>query len=231
MTRLHIGVCGYATAGKDVVADVLVDRFGFVKVNMSDALDRYLQVLDPMVTGESVSDLHREFGLDLTAPPRRYSEIRREMSLTKAKRLPEVRRLMQKLGTEVGRDIDPMLWVNVMKRNAAQHDYVVTTGIRYPEEADAVDVLIHVTRPGVGPLNDHTSENLDAIFARANYQLPNSETLEHFQGLIVEFFTNVKPVEWMVERYGNPRIDPSRLDWRNDFASRRMFGAGSYDVV
>lgn len=45
---MRIGLTGYAKSGKDEVADVLATEYGFVKVNMSDAINNYLCILDPI---------------------------------------------------------------------------------------------------------------------------------------------------------------------------------------
>ncbi len=162
---MRIGICGYATAGKDEVAKIFKD-LGCVSIGMSDALNYYLQILNPYV----VSD---EEGVE------RYADIVARVGYTGAKaQYPEVRRLLQTLGTEVGRRIDPDMWVKELVKRADRHEHTVTTGIRYPNEADAMDVLIHVERPGVGPLNGHSSEDIGPVIERAHYSIVNNGTLE-----------------------------------------------------
>lgn len=172
---MHIGITGYAESGKDVVADILVEKFGFVKIGMSDALDRYLMILDPYV------DLY--LGLCM----RKYSEIRMTDSYVEAKKIPEVRRLLQVLGTEVGRSMDPDIWVKELKKSAAEHINVVTTGIRFQNEFDAMDLVIWVDR-GRGPLNDHESENLKDIFAQSHYKIENFGTIQDLEKAVVDWF-------------------------------------------
>jgi hypothetical protein len=170
---MRVGICGYASSGKDVVADALVENFGFVRVNMSDALDRYLMILDPYVLTQQYRNV-------------RYSELRSEVDYTTAKRNPEVRRLLQKLGTEVGRSIDPDIWIKELDKEAPKHDRVVTTGIRYLNEAAPLDFLIHVDRPGIGPANDHSSESIDAIIALANITFRNDDTIGDLHRQVIE---------------------------------------------
>jgi hypothetical protein len=173
---MRVGICGYAGSGKDVVADVLVTEYGFVRVNMSDALDRYLQVLNPWVHPAGFVHLG-----DI-----RYADLRGLLNYTEAKRIPEVRRLLQALGTDVGRAIDPEMWLKELEKEAARHDKVVTTGIRFLNEAAPLDYLVHVERPGVGPANDHVSESIDPIIAISSITLRNDGTIEDLQNQVRE---------------------------------------------
>jgi len=166
---MRIGLTGYATAGKDVVADVLVEEYGFVKVNMSDALDKYLQILNPYVPS-LIGGSHI-----------RYQKLREYYDYVEAKQFPEVRRLLQALGTEVGRSIDPDMWVKELEKEASKHEHVVTTGVRYPNEIAEGMTLIRVRRPGVGPINDHTSEDLEPVFAHVEFTIENDGTVEDLQ--------------------------------------------------
>jgi hypothetical protein len=176
---MRVGITGYATAGKDVIADVLTSEFDFVKVNMSDPLDHYLQVLDPIVTFWADHNIGmRSVG---------YRRMREKMSYTDAKKNVGVRRLLQRLGTDVGRDIDPDMWVKVMVRNTQPWidagGHTVTTGIRFANEAAAMDRLIYVHRPGVGPANDHPSEDMTGVFAQAHLTITNNGTVDDLRDI------------------------------------------------
>jgi len=140
---MRVGICGFATSGKDVAASALVDERGFVRVNMSDALRRDMIILDPFIGPEGV----------------RLSDALRVMSYDSVKhKFPEFRRLLQIYGTDVWRSIDPDTWVRRAATESARHERVVTTGIRFLNELDGIDVLVHVVRPGVGPVNAHPSD-------------------------------------------------------------------------
>jgi len=76
--------------------------------------------------------------------------------------VPDVRRLLQRLGTEAGRDI---LGVNIWVDTAfarVDNDKVVVTDVRFPNEADGIrqrgGEVVRIERPGVGPRNNHPSE-------------------------------------------------------------------------
>lgn len=157
------GLGGLARAGKDTVADYLVSGYGFVKIGMSDPLWDVLLTLDPVV----------EFvytGLEHVTPERRVSDILDMLNddRTEAKsQFPEIRRLLQVLGTEVGRAIDEDLWVNLMLDKVTETmnrgSSVVVTGIRFPNELEAIGaaggwtVWVERAAEGVGAGN-HASE-------------------------------------------------------------------------
>lgn len=98
----------------------------------------------------------------------RYSELYRNVGYEESKRNPEVRRLYQTLGTEVGRNmIGENVWVDRMvatvKPALAAGSDTVVTGMRYRNEMDAIlaagGLTVWVHRPGVGPVNGHSSDN------------------------------------------------------------------------
>jgi hypothetical protein len=75
----------------------------------------------------------------------------------------DVRGLLQRMGTEVGREmISQTIWVDLAMKEAAKHDLVVITDVRFPNEAEAIKaqggVLWRIQRPYVGPANTHPSE-------------------------------------------------------------------------
>ena len=154
MSGRIIGIGGYAGAGKDAVADILENKHGFYRTFMSAPVHEMLCVLDP--------EIEVRHGVVF-----RYSELIRQLGYARAKELPEVRRLLQVLGTEVGRDmIDPDIWVLQMHEKLSSYkpdDNIVVTGIRFQNEADMIrrlqGELWWVMRPGYGPVNAHPSDN------------------------------------------------------------------------
>jgi hypothetical protein len=184
-----IGIGGLLYAGKDAVGDYLVDEHDWAKLGMSDSLNLALLTLNPMipcnvVEGQLVSEGHirGEF-----VP---YQYLHREIGYVEAKKNPEVRRLLQALGTEVGRElIDNNVWVDMTRRRIrtlrAEGVSVIVTGMRFPNELDMIreegGELWWVSRPGVEGGNtltgSHASENsvgaqdFDTI-------IPNVGTLE-----------------------------------------------------
>lgn len=150
-TKMVIGLGGYAFAGKDAAADVLV-KLGWKKTYMSKKLRESLLALDPYIPEHD----------------KRYSELDTVLGYEDAKKIPEVRSLLQKLGTEVGRNLyGEDFWVDLMHREVAGYlaegHSVAVTGIRYLNELNAIwnlgGINIWVERPGFEAVNGHSSEN------------------------------------------------------------------------
>lgn len=139
-----VGVGGKLRAGKDTVADLLVEKHGYSKTFMSETLAEALYRLDPLVP-DIESDEH--------VP---YRSVVDRVGYTEAKKIPEVRRLLQALGTEVGRELlGEDIWTTAARRRIeslrAEGKPVVITGIRFPNEAAMVrelgGVLVWIERP------------------------------------------------------------------------------------
>lgn len=152
-----IGLSGYARSGKDSVADILCRDHGFVRVAFADPIRESLYALNPLVWHDDegavrVQDVVDEYGWD------GYKDSLWGL---------EIRRLLQKLGTEVGREIIlDEVWVEIALRRIdaliVQGKSVVITDMRFVNEADFFygygAEIWRVDRPGVGPANDHASE-------------------------------------------------------------------------
>ncbi len=143
-----IALTGYAGSGKSTVAQYLVEKHGYTRIKFAGPLKSMMRALG---LGE------REIEGDLKEAPCRLLGGK------------SPRQAMQLLGTEWGRDlIHPELWVNVAMANAAavldQGGRVVFDDTRFPNEVAAVrdmgGKVFRVTRPGVGPVNTHASDNI-----------------------------------------------------------------------
>ncbi|MGL4998004.1 MAG: 5' nucleotidase, NT5C type [Cetobacterium sp.] len=192
------GVGGLLRAGKDTVADCLVEEYGWVKMGMSEPLADALYALNPIIEVPGmmiVSKTEKQLTYQ-----KRYQELVDEVGYTEAKTNPEVRRLLQVLGTEVGREmIDENVWADIAYRNIESHlkagRSVVLTGVRFQNELDMIHKFgntghsIFVTRPDVeaeaGALGGHTSET---SLSAEDFQtvLDNSATIEDLQKKVNE---------------------------------------------
>lgn len=150
-----ISFSGYAFAGKDTLADLLVENDGYAKTYMSKPLEKALLTLNPLIPLMN--------GLVVA-----YSALHADVGYDESKKNPEVRRLLQLLGTEIGREMfDQNVWVNIAENEI--HELwstgtpVTITGVRYPNEMAMVrqngGVTIWIERPGYKPVNSHTSDN------------------------------------------------------------------------
>jgi hypothetical protein len=159
-----IGFGGYATSGKDTAADILVNKYGYKKLYMSQVLEQALLALDPIIT-VTANPFHRLDKDPLTVI--RYQEIHSKYGYDNSKQIEEVRTLLQKLGTEVGRNIlGENVWVDAVFSQAdklmSEGFDVCVCGIRYGNELDAITsrkgLATWVDR-GLAPVNSHTSDN------------------------------------------------------------------------
>lgn len=142
-----IGLAGYARSGKDVFARFVVEH-GYEQRAFATPLKGILYALDPTVHIDeghaTIQRLVDAFGWDA------------------AKGHGEVRMLLQRLGTEGGRQhLGEDVWVDALFKSPSS-GRVVVTDVRFPNEADAIrrrgGVVARVTRPGVRPVNAHRSE-------------------------------------------------------------------------
>lgn len=154
-----IALCGYPGVGKDEIAKYLVEKHGFVRVSFADPMRQALLALDPHV-------VHPDDG---TCEP--LSAIIDRLGWDQAKRLyPHIRYYLQRMGTEAGRDIHGSnCWVNLavdcIEAAIASVRGVVVTDMRFSNEhqvlASRDALMVHVTRPGFGQVNNHISEQMD----------------------------------------------------------------------
>lgn len=151
MPRKLIGLVGYAGAGKDAAAEGLV-QIGWERVAFADPLRQMALAIDPYIPCHAgVSG--------------RLSSYVEAMGWPKAKQHPEVRRLLQAIGTEAVREIiGPNTWVELARKKICDSTKsIVVTDVRFANEAAMIrglgGVLVRVVRPGIGPINNHVSDS------------------------------------------------------------------------
>lgn len=150
-----IGLSGFAGAGKDEAAKALV-RQGYTRIAFADVLRDIAVAINPYVyeRADDDEDIHVF---------RRLSNVIRNYGWDDAKNeFPDVRRLLQRLGTEAGRNIlGENIWVDTAFKHA-DSDKIVVTDVRFPNEAEGIrdrgGRVVRIERPGTGPRNDHPSE-------------------------------------------------------------------------
>lgn len=151
-----IGLTGYAQSGKDTVAALLVEHYGFKRVAFADKIRDLLLEMDPPVPMEDgkvvgLQNLVEVYGWD------------------EAKQNPIVRSMLQNLGVGARKVFGKNHWVVEVFKDMDMYDtdYVITD-VRFANEAEFIRTfngnIWRVTRPGVGPVNGHVSESeLDSI--------------------------------------------------------------------
>lgn len=122
MKPLLIGVTGYARYGKDTVGKILTEHHGYRRIGFADNVRKAALALDPIIersTGARLSEVVALHGWEY------------------AKELHEVRRTLQRMGTEVGRNhFGRDVWINMALKGV--QEYTVVTDVRFPNEAEAI---------------------------------------------------------------------------------------------
>jgi len=149
----NIGLLGRAGAGKDTAAVELRKRYGYVRVAFADPIKEVAFAVDPIVH---------------TQPePLRLSQVVHNLGWDAAKReFPEVRRLLQRIGLEAGRDVlGPSVWLDIAMdriRGLNRFNPIVVTDVRFRNEAETLRLagfaLVWIDRPGTED-GDHPSEH------------------------------------------------------------------------
>jgi hypothetical protein len=179
-----IGINGYAGSGKDTVGTILqqIDRDSHWEIKKWAGK---LKQVAELLTGIPVEKFEDQEFKKTNLGKQWNDRINNPMS---------VRDFLQKLGTEGLRDgLHTNTWVNALMAdykcvpadrapNGWDCDNWIITDTRFPNEAQAIKdaggIIIRVTRPGIGPVNDHPSEtglnqwNFD-------YEIQNDGTLEN----------------------------------------------------
>ena len=120
-----IGLTGYAQHGKDTVANILVDVYGYTKLSFAEPLRQLALRLNPYVLK------------DWPGIAWRYSDLLEHAGYELAKtEWPEVRRILQELGTGVRDILGEDVWVQAAeKAMLSVPGKVVFTDVRVPNEA------------------------------------------------------------------------------------------------
>lgn len=147
-----IGLSGYAQSGKDTIAKHLVENYGYNRVAFADLLRQALYNLDPVIT-----DLPELPGVHLASTVDHLGwELTKQSS-------PQVRRMLQRMGTEVGRNMfGSDFWVEQAFKNVYSGSKTVFTDVRFPNEYHKVKSyfgkVFRVEKPGIEAVNAHISE-------------------------------------------------------------------------
>ena len=148
-----IGLAGHAGAGKDTAARYLVARYGFVQSSFASPIHDMAALMLEQIGLSDHWLRHRVFK-ERTIPELGFSP----------------RALMQTLGTEVGRALNPDVWVRHLEarlgltaQGAPVHDRIVVSDVRFLNEAYRVrakgGIVVRLTRPQAqGQARQHVSE-------------------------------------------------------------------------
>lgn len=185
-----IGLMGVAGSGKDTVAKYLAD-YGYGRLAFADAVKQMAVAINPWVGDERTET----FSL--------LADIVEQEGWDTAKKLVDVRRLLQRIGTEAVRDIVGYdTWVNIIDRKVREawsHNLLkrpqdgpprfALTDCRFPNEAEWITsmggVVWRITRPHETIADPtHPSESLLQSIT-PDVTIHNTGTLEDLQNAVV----------------------------------------------
>lgn len=191
-----IALSGFARAGKDETAKVLVEEFGFTQVAFADKLRDMVYALNPIVAHKTFveeTDLGSVRAKSTPVYAQDVIDVYGWGGYKETEYGTEIRRLLQRLGTEAGRQtLWDTIWIDAALTGFPADAKIVVSDARFYNEFDAVrsrgGEVWRIERPGVGPANDHASE-MEAIgyphFAKT---LHNSRDLEFFRDLVKQAY-------------------------------------------
>lgn len=164
-----IGLTGYAQSGKDTVANILVDKYGFTRIAFADKIREFLYSINPMISGEPL-----QIKVDVEG-------------WEKAKQHPEVRRLLQVTGTSARKLFGSQFWINQTLRHFATEPKIVIADVRFRNEADFLKAnggqVWRIQRIGVDAVNNHVSEK-DMDDYKVDQTFANNSSIEDLELLI-----------------------------------------------
>lgn len=122
---------GYAQHGKDSTACFIKDhaRMQVEKIAFADPIRQMALSINPYIVDPTLDQ------------PTKYKDLINDLGYENSKKLPEVRRLLQVLGTEAGRDLfGTNVWIDVLDKNVRKStaDLVVVTDVRFANEVDYI---------------------------------------------------------------------------------------------
>lgn len=180
-----IGITGRAGAGKDTVAGLITGLIPAQTYHFAGPVKQMALAIDPIV----------EIGRnqDQSLHISRLSHIVDLYGWTVAKQLPEVRRFLQRLGTEgVRGTFGSEAWVELMYdwwygRDAAQWPNGVIPDTRFDNEAFAIHNLggciIKVIRPSAYDLGDNAVHESERGI-EGDYEITNDSSIEDLEVVV-----------------------------------------------
>jgi deoxynucleotide monophosphate kinase-like protein len=159
-----LGLTGYRGSGKTTVAGMLAS-YGFKTYAFADALREMAYAVNPTITFAGTPHGVLEAWAPGTVMEKRYANAVDALGYERAKEIPDVRRFLQRLGTEGVRvTFGTDAWVHVLQRriiHEAPHRAVIAD-VRFASEVEwlreAGGFLWRIARPGVGGNDPHASE-------------------------------------------------------------------------
>jgi len=173
-----IGLSGYAQSGKDTVAKILVEKYGYKRIAFADPIRNLLYEMDPLIPkgyGESIINYRLQDMVDTYG----WDKVKVDF--------PEARRLLQDFGLSARKLFGDTFWIYQALSDVAPQDKVVVSDVRFENEAQWIQEfggqIWRVKRVGTSAVNEHVSESeLDGY--RVDQIFVNNGTVEDLEILI-----------------------------------------------
>jgi hypothetical protein len=176
--KLIIGFTGVAQSGKDTAAARLIQTRGYKRIAFADKMRSALYGTNPLVF--IPLDLFYQWVSEIATASRplmegviettfngkflRLQTVVAAVGWDEAKRAPEVRGLLQRHGTDGGREVYGELhWIEHGFNAITPGDTrIAFTDVRFNNEASSIreagGYIVEIERPGFGPVNSHVSD-------------------------------------------------------------------------
>jgi hypothetical protein len=170
-----IGLTGYAQSGKDTVAKILVENYGFIRVAFADRIRDLVFEMNPMIDS-------------IAGEPRFLKDFVTRYGWDEAKKNPHIRRILQTTGVGARKVFGEDFWIEQGMRQVDDTNRYVFTDVRFTNEAEAIKIfegaqVWRIKRLGVAAVNGHVSEHemdgypVDQIFT-------NNTTIEDLELMV-----------------------------------------------
>lgn len=176
-----IGITGYAQHGKNTVGDILVNNHDFIQLAFADKVKECALAINPIIFNHIGNNIY-------------LNEYVSKLGWDEAKKHSEVRRLLQHVGTDMGRVIlGQNIWIDlVMKQIESNKDYVITD-VRFQNEVDAIHLaggeIWRILRPfydnnvGTRHISESGIDSLDT-----DRVIMNNGTIEDLENKVYEIY-------------------------------------------
>lgn len=176
-----IGLTGYAQVGKDTLASILVEKYGYRRIAFADTIRTFLYEVNPMVG---------------CSPSGYLKDLVNLVGWDKAKQEPQVRRLLQDTGVAARTLLGEDVWISAALADLDPTEKVVVTDVRFKNEAEMIRLLggqlWRIKRFNTNAVNDHVSE-IDLDGYAVDQIFLNNGTLEDLEVLIQTRMRNAFP--------------------------------------
>jgi hypothetical protein len=193
-----VGIAGYAGSGKDTAAAALT-ALGFRQDSLAAPLKAMALDINPWIRIPGTKGTSGDYMDHLFVTLQSLFNVCGH-DWEKVKKYDEARRFLQNLGQSARDHVDVNIWLDALldRFNAEWEglerdlpgEYcpepdVVVSDVRYPNEGEpekrpegtAYDALVWVTRPGVGPVNEHASDQ-GLVRPYCTHEVVNNGTIE-----------------------------------------------------